>query len=519
MFYAHSYQGDSLTSRLERLESSVFGEAQTGSESERQNRLIQVLGAARKAVPNAAASSTDPMPENSPPSNGISGFSSPSAQPTANTANIAPPVNRPPDATDYPTITALEREVFSRDFIHEDISHRLSRLEKRVFGQSYPQMALADRVDKLLARYPHVSASATSSDSGAYSIVRSLPDNSSQFAGSSRDVYTKVDELERKFFNAPANTNALLTERLDRLETRAYGRTYSGESIDTRVNRLLMAYRVDTPMGVQPRQAFQSRRLYQPSPGSATQYYAPSRPAQPQSASVPQNIQIGGGFSENSTYHFSPEMMSMLPPGIRNQLGTGQSSTGTVVSAPGTIVMNSTTTGYPVGQTSGFQTYGGAPIQYYNYYGTPTTTTQSQTTTTVIQPNGSTAVYGYPGVNPAPGTINGLPTPAYVGDPAFLQSLNNLEINVYGQVNIVDPVYVRLGKLETTMLGQIYATYPDDQRLANLQRAYQLQSIGKLLGKSKAANFGRTAGSALFGVPLNTPNPVTLPPATDTTTK
>jgi hypothetical protein len=434
-----------------------------------------------------------------------------------NPDDAAPPANQPPDATDYPTVTALEREVFSRDFIHEDISHRLSRLEKRVFGQSYPKMALVDRVDKLLARYPNVSAvagQAAANDAEANAVVRSLPSNSSQFAGSSRDVYTKVDALERKFFNAPANPNALLTERLDRLETKVYGRTYSGESIDTRVNRLLMAYRIDTPTGVQPRPPFQSRRLYQPSPESVTQYYNPSVSTPPmptQTAPAPQNIQIGAGLSENSTYHFSPEMMSMLPPGVRNQLGAGQ-STGTVVSSPGTVVMQSTTTGYPGMPTSGFQTYGGAPIQYYNYYGSPAAT-QSQTTTTVIQPNGGTAVYSYPGATAVPGNPNGLPNPAYVGDPAFLQGLNNLEINVYGQVNVVEPVYVRLGRLESTLLSQMYPAYPPEQRLANLQKAYQLQSIGKLLGKSKAADVGRTAGSALLGIPLNTPNPVTLPGA------
>jgi hypothetical protein len=336
-----------------------------------------------------------------------------------------------------------------------------------------------------------------------------------------------VNELEQKFFNAPANPNALLTERLDRLEMQAYGRTYSGESIDIRVNRLITAYQVKTANGVQSRPSLQSRRLYQPAPESQAQYYNPpapvtmAYPAQPapvQSVPTPQNIQIGSGFSENSSHQFSPEMMAMLPPSIRDQLGASQSSTGTVVSAPSTVVIQRSNYGYPGAQSNGFQTYGGAPIQYYNYYGNPSTTTQSQTTTTVIQPDGSTAVYGYPGVNAFPGNPNGLPTPAYVGDPALLQSLNTLEMNVYGQVNTVEPVFVRLGKLETTLLGQLYTGYPDDQRLANLQKAYQLQSIGKLLGKGKAANIGRTAGGALLGIPLNTPNPVTLPSTTTTTT-
>jgi hypothetical protein len=533
MLFSHSYAGESLTDRLSRLETSVFGETQTGTESQRQTRLIQALGAAKKAVPSVSSgSSTNASPGagissfTSPASNGYGG-SPPSGNPMAGNYHMAPasPPQRP-DATDYPTVTALEREVFGRDFIHEDVSHRLSRMEKKVFGQSYPQTAMIDRVDKLLERYPNVStAHTTTVDTAASPAIRDLPSDSSQFVGSSRDIYTKVDELERKFFNGNTTPNALLTERLDRLEMHAYGRRYSGHSVDSRVNRLIMAYQVKDP-GAQARQPIQSRQLYQPSPGSMQQFNNPSSnsytatypapgyapPAMgpaPQIIQPSQNIQIGGGFSQSSNSQFSPEMMSMLPPEVQNQLsGTSRSnsSSGTVIGAPSTVIIERTHT------NNGFQTYGGQPIQHYNYYSSPGTTTQSQSTTTVIQPNGGTAVYSYPGASNFPGNPNGLPNPAYVGDPAFLQSLNNLEINVYGQVNTVEPAYVRLGKLETTLLGQMYVGYPEDQRLANLQKTYQLQAVGKLLGKSKAANMGRTAGSALLGLPITTPNPMNVPP-------
>jgi hypothetical protein len=516
--YSHSYEGEPLDQRLARLEASVFGESQSGAPTERQARLLKVLGAAQKVVPHADqssetdAASTEPSgdkPGNAPA--GISRFTPPGSTPQSmSTPTAQPAVQQPPDATDYPTVTALERQVFGRDFIRDDVRHRLGRLEKKVFGQSYDQSALVDRVDRLLARYPGVNSHAdpTPGDSVPGSALNNLPSDSSQFAGSGRDVYTKVDALEKSLLNGKANPNSLLTERLDRLEAKVYGHTFSGESIDTRVSRLMRSYEVNT--GTQPRPGFQARQPYQ-HPVGAPQVITPSgtSTSTAQTTRTPQNIQIGAGLSQNSSHQFSPEMMSMLPPEVRQQMsGSGTRSNGSVVSAPSTVVIEQTTTApYP-----GFQTYGGQPIQQYNYYGIPTTQTQSQTTTTVIQPNGSASVYSYPTNTAYPGNPNGLPNPAYVGDPAFLQSLGNLEIHVFGQVNTVEPVYIRLGKLESAVLGQMYVGYPEAQRLTNLEKAYQLQAVSKLLGQTKGANMGRAAGSAVLGIPLNTPSPMSVPP-------
>ncbi len=335
--------------------------------------------------------------------------------------------------------------------------------------------------------------------------------------GSSRDVYAKVDALEKKVFNGKTNPNALLTERLDRLEAQVLTRKYSGESVDTRVSRLLREFEVRP--GFQARPGFRNRPGYQggiaqSSVSGMSQVITPGSygTATSQSATTsvtraPQNIQIGAGIGQNSSYQFSPEMMSMLPPSLRSQM-SGSSQSGTVIGAPGTVVIEQSTTTASPGFTPGFQPYGGQPMQYYNYYGSPTTQMQSQTTTTVLQPDGSAAVYSYPGAGSIPGNPNGLPNPAYVGDPAFLQSLNNLESHVFGQINTVDPVSLRLGKLESVMLGQMYVGYPESQRLNNLERAYQVQAVGKLLGQSK----GRTPGSPMMGIPLNTPNPMNVPP-------
>lgn len=470
--FSHIYLNEPLSKRLERLEISIFGESQSGSDASRQARLLKVLKPIHKAAPKA-----EPVP------------SSPDeSAPSAMTETA--PVSQPPaqqDATDYPTVTALENQVFGRDFIRDDIGSRLDRLEKKVFGHSYPAVALVDRVDKLLMRYPSVNVRAAQD-----SAIRDLPSDPTQFVGSSRDVYTKVDALEQKLLNGKTFPNKLLTERLDQLEIVAFNNRFSGESVDTRVNRLLKDFEVSGSR--QARIPTQERLPYQPAPGQGMTGSLPG------SAPARQNIQFGAGFSENSTYRFSPEMMEMLPPDVRAQMGGtgGIRSQGTVVSAPGTVIIERSTTSYP-----GFQNYGGTPIPYYNYYG-PAGNPQVQTrqqTTTLIQPNGNNIVYGYPGA--LPGTV--APAPTYIGDPALLQELGNLEVSAFGQINTMEPVYIRLGKLESAILGQIFPSYPEAQRLANLKQAYQYQSLGRLLGKGKAGDAGRSAGSLILGVPLTPP--------------
>lgn len=479
--FSTSYAGESAAQRLSRLETSVFGEAQTGSESSRTARLEQALNRVLKSK-SATPQSTD---------------TATGSQPEAPSATNDQP-QRPPDATDYPTVTALERQIFGRDFIRDDVSQRLDRLEKKVYGQAYPQTAMADRVDKLLSGYPNLSQNAQATGPQTVEVspaLQNLPDDPSQFSGSNRDVYAKLDALERHQFNGKHNPNALMTERLDRLEKRLFNRNFSGESVDARINRLMAQYQNSNNSQVANRPGFQERQPYQ----------SPANPSyNGGNASPPprQNIQIGSGFSSNSSYSFSPEMMSMLPPNVR-----GQMSQGTMASAPGTVVVERQSYGAPGFQTYNTQTYNnGAPIQHYNYYSAPGTQAQSQSTTTVIQPDGSQAVYGYPGANSGYSDPNGLPNPAYVGDPALVQALNKLETQVFGQVNTVEPVPVRLGKLENKLMGQLYAGLPDSQRLENLEKAHRMQAIDKLL-KNNQGGMGKGSGGFFIGVPLG-PNPL-----------
>jgi hypothetical protein len=556
--FSRDYAGESTPARLDRLESSVFGEAQPGSVAEREARLVKALSEARSYIPKASTGKEEDAQGSPEHPSGITQYTSGGGsaghsalgagnenQPAYGSRSTSEQRNPAPAGdSDYPTVTALEREIFGRDFLREDVAHRLDRLENRAFGQASPQLGLSDRVDRLMALYPGAAADvarythSAGGDSGVSSSIRDLPSDSSQLVGG-MDAYAKVSALEKKILNGRTYSGELLTQRLDRLETRAYGKTYAGQGVETRVNRLISAYRV-TPKAAP---SVPNDLLRQPDPakwqspqhqgytgsflsqrGGTANYGGSPGSISPAPAPAPQNIQIGAGFGQSTTSSgtyggYSQEMISMLSPGMQQQLGVGgtQQQSSTVIGAPGTVITQETTS-YPAFQPYG-QPYGGQPFQTYNYYGNPQIQSQTQSTTTVIQPNGATVTGPTTTVITQPGMstgLNGLPTPVYIGDPTVLQTLGNLEANLYGAVDLVNPVSIRLNRLETSLLQQIYPSLPDAQRVANLQRAYQLQSVGNMLGKSKAANIGRAAGSMLFGVPL-TPGMVGTPVGTPIT--
>jgi len=343
--FSRDYSGEPQSARLERLENSVFGAPQTGTDAERQERLVKALAAAKQVIPTAPGKTNDASQSDASAATGIDRYtSSPAAGDGGSPAASAEPADSAgnnggnnavgnegglPNAklagdSDYPTVTALEREVFGRDFLREDVTHRLDRLERRAFGQASTGVPLADRVDRLMAQYPNAAAevarytraaSGQTGDGPVSSALRDLPSDSGQFVGN-LDTYTKVSALEKRFFNGKTYSGELLTQRLNRLEAKAYGRSYGGQSVDTRVSRLLSAYRVGSAAKKQPAS---NPILRQPDPakwqspdtvgytgsflsqrnGWGTGYgnTAVNSPTQvARSNSAPQNIQIGAGF-------------------------------------------------------------------------------------------------------------------------------------------------------------------------------------------------------------------------------
>lgn len=156
--FAVHYDQESLDVRVNRLEETVFGQVQTGSSLDaRIARLKSALSptalgplspTAKAKSPNTdggrATNSGPVATKTAPPSQQQSTRSQPSVASGSQPNKVLPA----PGETDYPTVSQMEQKLFGKTYTQEDLTQRLTRLEKQVF--KVPQSgALADRVDNL----------------------------------------------------------------------------------------------------------------------------------------------------------------------------------------------------------------------------------------------------------------------------------------------------------------------------------------------------------------------------------
>jgi hypothetical protein len=160
--YAVRYDQDPLDSRVSRLEETVFGQAQTNLSMEaRVSKLKSALSptALGPLSPTAKTAASTGNSNNNP--SGASSASKPivtapqtgyRGQPPPQMAQSSSPMQQEatpaPGETDYPAVTQMEQKRFGKTYAQEDITQRLTRLEKNVF-KTVQTGALADRVDNL----------------------------------------------------------------------------------------------------------------------------------------------------------------------------------------------------------------------------------------------------------------------------------------------------------------------------------------------------------------------------------
>lgn len=147
------------------------------------------------------------------------------------------------DATvEYPMVDKIETELFNTTYRNEDIYTRLDRLEKRVFNTT-SNVALNDRVDKLAAAVmPQRN-------------IKHRNDNQ-EYIAQNADSYYRSSGLE------PVNNQSLpfqlavleqdllrnnyekdnISNRLNRLEQKLFNRTFAADTDVTRLQRIMVAY-------------------------------------------------------------------------------------------------------------------------------------------------------------------------------------------------------------------------------------------------------------------------------------
>ncbi len=454
-----SFSDSPLEERLSRLETLIYGSTQSGTPPQRQERLLKILAKTEQSKPQNPAHNA----QNKANGNRASAF-----------------------VEDYPALTLIERKVFARDFVGLDINNRLDRVERKVFNQNFPQLSLADRMERLQKEVPVFGQAPASNNS----VLRQLPDNPDEFVSSSHDAYGQISELEQDIFRGKTFPDKLITQRLDALEAKLYGRPFSGESVDHRISRLLIDW-----------QRRQNPNSPQSSP--ANPYFNPiipqNRPLPPGRYSAFGTTQTATPVAPESNFQYfgpakpsrslSPDILNMLPNDVRQNLaqqGIGanngvstQQYTNQILTSPGQVITQNQT------QT-----------QYLPYGGTMTVTTESY----------GNGYYGGQQTTTLPNTVyTGTLSPT---DPEVISTLNNLEIQLFGAASPpTTSISTRLSLLETKLTGQSLSGlgYTEQDRLSQIIRTAQAQQLGRSLGNGKLGKIGRSLGSVLMGVPLTPP--------------
>jgi hypothetical protein len=168
-------------------------------------------------------------------------------------------------ATDT-TISALETKIFSHSYTRESEADRVARLERFVFSSTKTDGTLDERVSRLTSA---VNIREVKDDS----YVPKRRPFTDWTPSASRPVapvvantnYPRVNELEQRLFGQ-TYSNDPVAVRLNRLETRAYGKTSNSSDLAMRVDSLIET--------VVPRPSLAPIRLasYQPSSSRGGDY-------------------------------------------------------------------------------------------------------------------------------------------------------------------------------------------------------------------------------------------------------
>ena len=145
-FYKHTFPKDDDATRLDRLEKMIFGEAKSGSDTDRLKALADT-------VPNLGAIAQD---SDSDTGSDTGATGKPSGRKPVASNNSAldlseerTPATRRAGESQYPAVTAMEEKLFNKTYVSEAVNDRLNRLETKVFGRPSKFTDLSERVDAL----------------------------------------------------------------------------------------------------------------------------------------------------------------------------------------------------------------------------------------------------------------------------------------------------------------------------------------------------------------------------------
>lgn len=239
--YGFQYESQSDTERLARIEESVYGQVNSGSNAQRIAKLEKDLAA------NLMGQEIDPVED-------TFAEQDETEEMIAKGANI-----------NYPAVNELEQHVFKQEFRDKDLKERLAALEQKTFGKTYSD-DFSTRVDRLKAEIKPRSlmdnAIAQSSNDYYAEEAVHLDENYrlSEYNPPSKFSYEDYNSRNHTFpfanknrtMNLSAMENAVLSRsfpndstetRLSRLESQMFGTIFSDDEQEERIKRLSSAYK------------------------------------------------------------------------------------------------------------------------------------------------------------------------------------------------------------------------------------------------------------------------------------
>lgn len=255
--YGFQYTGESDSARLDRIEKSVYGTPfSSKSSAQRIEKLRKDLSADLIGQEITPVEDTFAEPDD--------------------VVAYEPPQKEASNIT-YPAVDELEKEVFKKTFGSQDITVRLSNLEKKTFNKTYSD-DLNSRVERLKAQITPASLIdnriADASDAfydddyvvpkgGTFHMNRyESPDrfDYDAFNARSNSMFEDYDYSSRPAKKASLSTvekklmkqnysNDTMENRLARVESYMFGTVFSSDDTQTRIDRISSAYNAQKSSG------------------------------------------------------------------------------------------------------------------------------------------------------------------------------------------------------------------------------------------------------------------------------
>ena len=220
--FGFEYTNETDNSRIERIESYLYGEKRSGNLSKRLENIQNDMGYV-KPEDKTAHKKNDVVYSNK------------------KNKNNDVVLLKEDDTVEYPMVDKLEKEIFNTTYKNEDIYDRLNRLEEKVFNARSDE-DLSVRVDKLAAV---VNPKNIRKKNPNYNYSNNDMNNYYQNSGlepiNSNSLPFQLAALEQDILNNDFQ-NDNTSNRLTRLEQKMFNRTFNTDSDVTRLQRIMVAY-------------------------------------------------------------------------------------------------------------------------------------------------------------------------------------------------------------------------------------------------------------------------------------